>query len=278
MTDITASAMLLGSFIFASGLAVAVAIETTGRRFLRLFDPAEAELNLTRPLWTERERTEWLAVLHTEGEILYAEREGYITPDDAKRARQVAAAVGEMPLKPPAKPRKCKLPPDGWECTREGGHAGPCAAISESPVWIIDYDLEPEEFRGPDLSYALAFEGVKLSHLRNRRRAEHADVIILHRGDTGRLLKQRNGNVWTFRDAVLTLEEEPEPALRGLTAEELSQWADRLGNAAGIERRAESDPEAPPAAEHSPPRARERRRRKPEPPRQDSHGIVKKGI
>jgi hypothetical protein len=28
---------------------------------------------------------------------------------------------------------ECKLPPDGWTCTREGGHDGPCAAIPSAP-------------------------------------------------------------------------------------------------------------------------------------------------
>ncbi len=26
---------------------------------------------------------------------------------------------------------RCELPPNGWYCTREGGHAGPCAALPD---------------------------------------------------------------------------------------------------------------------------------------------------
>lgn len=28
---------------------------------------------------------------------------------------------------------KCQLPPEGWTCTREAGHSGPCAAITTAP-------------------------------------------------------------------------------------------------------------------------------------------------
>lgn len=27
----------------------------------------------------------------------------------------------------------CRVPPEGWYCTREAGHTGPCAAL---PVWV----------------------------------------------------------------------------------------------------------------------------------------------
>src|SRR5688572_20133530 len=31
-------------------------------------------------------------------------------------------------MTPPADPRRCSVPPDGWWCSREVGHEGPCAA------------------------------------------------------------------------------------------------------------------------------------------------------
>ncbi len=36
-----------------------------------------------------------------------------------------------FPSVPPA--RRCALPPPGWECSREAGHDGPCAARRKDP-------------------------------------------------------------------------------------------------------------------------------------------------
>jgi hypothetical protein len=41
----------------------------------------------------------------------------------------LAAAIAEMGL--PVKPM-CDVPPTGWECSREPGHSGPCAASEVS--------------------------------------------------------------------------------------------------------------------------------------------------
>ena len=37
----------------------------------------------------------------------------------------------------------CKVPPEGWYCTRESGHSGPCAACTEGfdEANIEDYFL-----------------------------------------------------------------------------------------------------------------------------------------
>lgn len=38
----------------------------------------------------------------------------------------------------------CKIPPDGWYCTREAGHENPCAALSISKYyWMIFECLSP---------------------------------------------------------------------------------------------------------------------------------------
>lgn len=29
---------------------------------------------------------------------------------------------------------ECKTPPDGWECSREAGHDGPCASRPKKPL------------------------------------------------------------------------------------------------------------------------------------------------
>lgn len=33
---------------------------------------------------------------------------------------------------------KCNVPPEGWKCTREGGHEGPCAAIAKEFKFVPD--------------------------------------------------------------------------------------------------------------------------------------------
>lgn len=33
----------------------------------------------------------------------------------------------------------CELPPEGWWCSREPGHDGPCAARPGSPAWEGPY-------------------------------------------------------------------------------------------------------------------------------------------
>lgn len=37
---------------------------------------------------------------------------------------------------------KCNVPPVGWECSREAGHSGPCAASPIDPVhrYVVDSD------------------------------------------------------------------------------------------------------------------------------------------
>ncbi len=41
----------------------------------------------------------------------------------------------EQPTVPPdKKAEKCTLPPDGWECSRESGHEGPCAASPKADI------------------------------------------------------------------------------------------------------------------------------------------------
>lgn len=54
----------------------------------------------------------------------------------------------------------CKVPPPGWLCTREEGHEGPCAAISEKPAtnihlsqafadgFLAGFDASGEGFNG----------------------------------------------------------------------------------------------------------------------------------
>lgn len=37
---------------------------------------------------------------------------------------------------------KCTLPPNGWACTRESGHSGPCAAIPDQSQLQADIPLE----------------------------------------------------------------------------------------------------------------------------------------
>lgn len=29
----------------------------------------------------------------------------------------------------------CDIPPEGWHCTREKGHDGPCATLPDDPFW-----------------------------------------------------------------------------------------------------------------------------------------------
>jgi hypothetical protein len=36
------------------------------------------------------------------------------------------------PVKEPAQPKACDVPPTGWRCTRANGHEGPCAAIARA--------------------------------------------------------------------------------------------------------------------------------------------------
>lgn len=35
-------------------------------------------------------------------------------------------------------PNRCTVPPEGWFCTRDSGHDGPCAALPKAPETLID--------------------------------------------------------------------------------------------------------------------------------------------
>jgi hypothetical protein len=42
--------------------------------------------------------------------------------------------------------KRCERPPEGWECSREPGHEGPCAArqiIAECPAWVKELSGDP---------------------------------------------------------------------------------------------------------------------------------------
>jgi hypothetical protein len=43
----------------------------------------------------------------------------------------------------------CTVPPDGWWCSREKGHDGPCAARPKTETcFVVDVDGEPVRVHG----------------------------------------------------------------------------------------------------------------------------------
>jgi hypothetical protein len=55
--------------------------------------------------------------------------------------------------------RKCQIPPEGWSCSRESGHEGPCAAsadefycLPEDPILVFFPKPEPWYTRAWDWS------------------------------------------------------------------------------------------------------------------------------
>jgi hypothetical protein len=82
-----------------------------------------------------------------------AARQGEPSPGEAYRPDSLhgdedVAVAESSPPGPPAPPTRgmwgeggagpgrvyCDLPPDGWRCTRERGHEGPCAAVPENDM------------------------------------------------------------------------------------------------------------------------------------------------
>lgn len=37
---------------------------------------------------------------------------------------------------PPKEQNRCRLPPEGWKCTREKGHTGPCATVTDNDRFV----------------------------------------------------------------------------------------------------------------------------------------------
>lgn len=97
---------------------------------------------------TDKERIEALRV-GLRAVTVYGDRHGAGIAREALRADDEAARQGEpSPPGPPTPPTRgmwgeggagpgmvyCDLPPDGWRCTRERGHEGPCAAVPSNDV------------------------------------------------------------------------------------------------------------------------------------------------
>jgi len=86
-----------------------------------------------------------------------------VNPLDRPRcieARHVQEAIANGETYPPLEPgpyvhpqdRGCTLPPEGWYCTREPGHEGPCAAHAiEQPADLLPLALVAETVKGAAL-------------------------------------------------------------------------------------------------------------------------------
>lgn len=57
-----------------------------------------------------------------------------IEPDSDYPGRVwVSAELNKTPPEPLPDPQRCEVPPEGWSCSRERGHEGPCAARPIAP-------------------------------------------------------------------------------------------------------------------------------------------------
>lgn len=70
---------------------------------------------------------------------------------------------------------KCKVPPIGWNCTRDAGHSGPCAATEttsvEDMVNILNtLHIKPSEYTDCAIVYEVTFDSLRLLYNLGRLR------------------------------------------------------------------------------------------------------------
>lgn len=151
--------------------------------------------------------------------------------------------------------KMCDRPPRGWRCTREAGHAGPCAAVSDAP----DFTVNAPEILPPD-QYLEVAELVKAAHEKMRgtttptnsgdveERGEEEGRLQTFRGSARYALVQlRKGHVAAVEDTLALIvgdetrelglrdrrqQPNPEPHLSG--DGELEAAADSLEVAANL--------------------------------------------
>jgi len=131
---------------------------------------------------------------------------------------KVVERVKRRRQKPLSRPRACDKAPEGWYCTREAGHDGPCAAeeaLYESrdgertisaPTQVQNVNIYPEL----DVGYA--------ETLAAKRAAEFAGMNVGHQALIGSL----------YREAVGLLRDGSIPCLGGKeTADKLDGWVSK---------------------------------------------------
>ncbi len=99
---------------------------------------------------------------------------------------------------------KCLTPPQGWECTRESGHEGPCAAIAvaygdtpetDTQDWITCEGSLGQTEVGVDIEFARNLE-------RQRDLAERRLKLSGFYGDSGKYILEMEAQIVALREAL----------------------------------------------------------------------------
>jgi hypothetical protein len=82
--------------------------------------------------------------------------------------------------------RRCEVPPEGWRCTREPGHDGPCAAVED----VLEFTVNAPEILPPD-QYLEVVDLVKRAHLKMQAAQHPALAVEENREPSGALSRIR---------------------------------------------------------------------------------------